>query len=298
MNVLIVAQKFDGYSIQRLVSVLEKRGHSVRMATPFNIAIQVGRSPSVIIQDCDISTIDIVLLRTSGFTSYTKNVARVLEFHIGVQFDNLGIICVNNPIAKQKAQDKFYTLQVLNYAGIPVPESFLFWDPEQFDQIVTNYLSTPLIMKLREGTWGVGVMKADSLESAHSVFDAVRSMGQVVSVQQYINYKPGCDIRAFVVNGKVIAAMERVAQSNEFRSNLHAGGKIMPVDLRDEYVEIATAAAKALGLDIAGVDIIESSSGPKVLEVNPTPGLEGIEKTTGISVSDVIVSYLEKLVAH
>lgn len=295
MKVLILAQKFDNYSIQKLDCALKSRGHSVLMVTPSELAVKVGNNSTIIHNNDSLSGVDVALLRCSGFTPYTKNVARVLEFHIGVQLGYSGTICVNEPEAKRKAQDKFYTLQILNRASVPVPESFLIWDTNQFNHIVEKTLDIPIIIKLAEGTWGVGVMRADSLESARSVFESIRGMGHVTTTQKYIDYEIGRDIRVIIVNGKVAAAMSRIAQSGEFRSNVHQGGKSIKTDLQDECAEIAIEAAKALGLGIAGVDIIESDAGPQVIEVNPTPGLEGIEKTTGIDVAKLIVEYLEDL---
>lgn len=295
MKVLILAQKFDNYSINSLTKILKARKHTIIYTTPFDITIRISKKPTLIYKNTELSKINVALLRCSGFSPFTKNVARVLEFHIGTQLSYSGTICINAPDAKQKAQNKFQTLQMLNNARIPVPDSFLVWDTKQFERIITNHLGTPVINKLEEGTWGVGVMKTDSLASARSVFESIRGMGHITTTQKYIDFRTGNDIRAFVVNNNVVAAMRRIATKGEFRSNVHQGGKAIKIDLQNSYKDIAIAATKTLGLKIAGVDIIETATGPQILEINPTPGLEGIEKTTGVNVAEHIVKYLENI---
>jgi ribosomal protein S6--L-glutamate ligase len=204
-----------------------------------------------------------------------------------------GTLCINDPEAKFRASSKFLALQILNHSGIPIPPTFLTGDSSDIQTIVHNYLGLPLVVKTNEGTWGMGVELAQNVKMAHQMFQKTTKKNRMVLFQKYLKETQEQDIRAFVLDGRVIAAMRRISRSDDFRANIHQGGKAEGIDLPKEYAKIAIFATKALGLEIAGVDILETKTGPLVLEVNPSPGLEHIETTTNIDIATQIVEYLE-----
>lgn len=297
MQTLILAQDRAAYSTRRLAEALLARGHAVQTANPLECAVRIaGPIAEVLWQDRPLTGIDLVLLRCTAFNPHGLAVVQPLEQAVARQWALAGARCVNDPAAKHLANDKFASLQVLAAAGLPVPETLLTWNPASLAQAIEERLGLPVILKTIQGTWGVGVMRADSLASAHSIFETMGGLERPLLAQRYIAEAAGRDIRAIVVGQEVISAFRRTAPAGEFRANIHRGAEPEMVELPADYTEAAIGAARALGLDLAGVDLLETAAGPLVLEVNPSPGWKQIERLTDIDVAGRIVEYVARLV--
>jgi len=296
MNVLIIGKKFDNYSTRRLFNVLEKRNYKVQFISPLNCTLRLeGKSFDIIYQHDIIPQPEIAILRCISYTDFGVSVTRDLELYLGIHLKNQGVLCVNDPEAKFKTSSKFLAFQILNNKNIPTLPTYLIADLSEVPKILNKYLDFPMIVKTNEGTWGMGVELVGDIKMAQNIFKKRIERNRIILFQNYIKEAQEQDIRVFVVNGRAIAAMRRISQNDNFRSNIHQGGKAECIDLPDSYKNIAISATKALGLEIAGVDILETKSGPLVLEVNPSPGLEQIEKTTNVDIANQIVDYLETL---
>jgi len=207
------------------------------------------------------------------------------------QFEMMGVPVVNTSSAILRARDKLRSLQHLARAGVPIPRTSLVTDPEDLDEAVAEVGGLPCVVKLLQGTQGIGVMLLESREALESVLQAFWSLGHTVLLQEFVAESRGRDVRAFLVGGEVVAAMRRQAHGKEFRSNIHRGGTGMPVELTEAQKEACVAAASAMGLEVAGVDFLEASDGAKVIEVNASPGFEGLEQATRADVAGAIVRY-------
>ena len=294
MDVLILAKKADTYSTRRLVNVLRERNHAVNIISPLDCTLRIdGDAFDIISSGTDIPIPDIALLRSTAYTEFGISVGRALETYLGMHLKLGGTTCINDPEAKFRASSKFLALQILNHAGIPVPATFLTWNSANIEWIAGNYLSTPLIVKMNEGTWGMGVELAEDVETARSLLQTAGDMNRIMLAQEYITAAQEQDIRVLVVGGQVIGAMRRISRSGNFRSNVHQGGKAECINLPKEYADLAISAARALELEIAGIDILETQTGPLVLEANPSPGLEQLEAVTNIDLATQIIEYLE-----
>ncbi|MDQ5884481.1 MAG: ribosomal protein S6--L-glutamate ligase, partial [Pseudomonadota bacterium] len=208
-------------------------------------------------------------------------------------FEAMGVYTLNTSLAIARSRDKFRSLQLLARKSIPMPLTGFAQSPDSTEDLIRLVGGSPVVIKLLEGTQGKGVMLADSHQSAVSIINAFKGMGANILVQQYIEESRGTDIRCFVVGGKVIASMERKAKEGEFRANIHQGGSSRKVRLSPQERSIAIAAAKTMGLNVAGVDLVRSKHGPLVLEINSSPGLEGIEKSTRVDIASKIITYME-----
>ncbi|OYV53162.1 MAG: ribosomal protein S6 modification protein [Legionella sp. 21-45-4] len=209
-------------------------------------------------------------------------------------FETMGIYTLNESIAISRSRDKFRALQLLARKGIPMPLTSFAQSPDDTEDLIRMVGGAPLVIKLLEGTQGKGVVLADSHQSAVSIINAFKEMHANILVQEFIQESHGTDIRCLVIGDKVIAAIKRQAKEGEFRANVHQGGKALNVKLTREERAIAIASAKAMGLKVAGVDLIRSKNGPLVLEINSSPGLEGIEKATQVNIAQKIIQYIEK----
>jgi len=207
----------------------------------------------------------------------------------------MGVFPLNESVSIGRSRDKLRSLQILSREGIGLPVTTFAHDPRQTEEVLKLAGGAPLVIKLLEGTQGIGVVLADSDRSAKSVIEAFRGAKVNILVQEFIKEAGGSDIRALVVNGKVVAAMERQGAKGEFRSNIHRGGSAKQIKISPEERSTAVRSAKALGLNVCGVDLLRSNHGPVVMEVNSSPGLEGVEKATGIDVAGKIIETLEKL---
>jgi ribosomal protein S6--L-glutamate ligase len=210
------------------------------------------------------------------------------------QFEMMGVYPLNESVAIGRSRDKLRSMQLLARDGIGLPVTTFAYDPKQTEEVIALAGGAPLVIKLLEGTQGIGVVLADTERSAKSVIEAFRGANVNILVQEFIKEAGGTDIRALVVGGKVVAAMQRSGAEGEFRSNLHRGGSAKTVKITPEERSTALRAAKAMGLNVCGVDMLRSNHGPVVMEVNSSPGLEGVENATGIDIAGKIIEFLER----
>ncbi|HBB53678.1 MAG TPA: 30S ribosomal protein S6--L-glutamate ligase [Legionellales bacterium] len=288
MKIAILATNPNLYSHQRLIKEGESRGHEMVVINPLNCSLNVNAaSPSVYYKGGRIlEKFDAIIPRVGASnTFYGTAVLR--------HFEAMGVYTLNTSLAISRSRDKFRSLQLLARKGIPMPLTGFAQSPDSTEDLIQMVGGSPVVIKLLEGTQGKGVMLADSHQSAVSIINAFKGMGANILVQQYIEESRGADIRCFVVGGKVIASMERRAKEGEFRANIHQGGSSRKVRLTPQERSIAIAAAKTMGLVVAGVDIVRSKHGPLVLEINSSPGLEGIETTTRVDIAGKIITYIE-----
>ena len=264
------------------------RDHEVIVADPldFHIVVQKGR-PSLYLGDMPAPECDIVVPRIgASITTYGVAVVR--------QFDMMGVPVLNTAIAIARSRDKLRAMQLLTKKHIDVPTTVCARTPDAVP-VALGLIGTPAIVKLQQGTQGIGTMIAETPQAVSSLLETLWAMGQDIILQEYIAEARGRDLRVIVVGNRVVAAMRRQAKSGEFRSNLHRGGLGVRVRLDPRCAQAAIAAVKVMGLDVAGVDMLESREGPKILEINSSPGLEGIERTSGVDVAGAIVRYAERV---
>ncbi len=287
MKILILSRRSYFYSTMRLKRAAAARGHEVFVADPLNISLYInGGRPMAYLGDLDLGCIDVVIPRIGLFAT---------EFGVAVvkQFQMMGIPVVNRSLAIMRARDKLRAMQILTRKGIPVPRTVMTRNPADLEAAVEKVGGLPVILKFLQGAQGVGVILADSFCTAESTLDAFWSMNQNLLIQEFIADSEGRDIRIIVVGKEAVAVMRRRARKGEFRTNIHRGGWAEVVDARPELFEMAVQAAGVLGLDVAGVDMLESGQGPLVLEVNASPGLEAIEKTTEMDVAGHVIRFAE-----
>ncbi len=289
MKIAILATNPNLYSHQRLKSAGENAGHEVQIINPLHCYMNVAASnPRVHYRGGEpLAYFDAVIPRIgASITYYGTAVLR--------HFETMGIYTLNESIAISRSRDKFRSLQLLARKGLPMPLTSFAQSPDDTEDLVRMVGGAPLVIKLMEGTQGKGVILADSHQSAVSIINAFKEMHANILVQEFIEESRGTDIRCFVVGDKVVAAIKRQAKEGEFRANVHQGGKAMKVKLTPQERAIAVASAKTMGLKVAGVDLIRSHHGPLVLEINSSPGLEGIEKATHLDIAGMIIEYIEK----
>lgn len=274
------------YSTRRLVEAARDRGHRIRVLDPLRCYMRIGAPAGEIhYRGRPLGSVDGVIPRIGvSITFYGAAVIR--------QFETTGVPSLNDSDAILKARDKLQALQRLSHAGIPVPATGMAHSPDDTDDLLALVGSPPLVIKLLEGSQGLGVVLSENREAAESVIDAFRNLRAHFLVQRFVTEARGRDIRCFVIGGRVAAAMMRVAKPGEFRANLHQGGTGRRIRLRVEEVDVAESAARLIGLDVAGVDLLRTPRGPLVLEVNAVPGLEGIETTTGRDLAGAMIDAL------
>jgi ribosomal protein S6--L-glutamate ligase len=290
MRIVILSRDRNLYSTRRLVEAAEQRGHDVMVIDHMKctLAIEQGR-PHIYYDGKEIKDVQGVIPRIgASATFYGTAVVR--------QFEMMKIFTAVESQALVRSRDKLRSLQILARAGIGIPKTVFASSPKDkdIDQIIELVGGAPCVIKLLEGTQGIGVILAENQKAAKSVIEAFLKLDAHMLVQEYISEAQGADIRAFVVDGQVVGAMKRQAKDGEFRSNLHRGGTATVIKLTPEERATAVRAAKKLGLGIAGVDLLQSSRGPLVMEVNSSPGLEGIEKATGVDIAGKIIEYVER----
>jgi ribosomal protein S6--L-glutamate ligase len=288
MRIVILSRQESLYSTRALVDAARARGHDVQVMDTLQFDIRVTRrNPELFYQGEPIGTVDAVIPRIgASITFYGLAVVR--------QFEMMGVYCVNESQAIARSRDKLRCLQLLSRHDIGLPPTIFTRQADHVAGCIERVEGPPVVVKLLEGTQGVGVVLAESARAATSVIEAFHGLEQNILIQKFIPEAKGADIRALVVGRKVVAAMKRKAVAGEFRSNLHRGGKARRVRLPAEYRRTALAAARVLGLRVAGVDLIESNEGPMVMEVNSSPGLEGIQKTTSVDVAASIIEMIER----
>ena len=284
----MLARNANLYSHKRLKEAAEKRGHTLDIINTLRCTMNIAsRRPVIFYNGQQLTGYDAVIPRIgASVTFYGLAVLR--------QFEMAGVFPLNELVAIGRSRDKLRSTQILARAGVGLPVTTFAHDPKQTEEVLKMAGGAPLVIKLLEGTQGLGVVLADTDRSAKSVIEAFRSANVNILVQEFIKEAGGTDIRALVVGGKVVAAMQRTGGEGEFRSNLHRGGSAKQIKLSPEERSTATRSAKAMGLNVCGVDMLRSNHGPVVMEVNSSPGLEGVENATGIDIAGKIIELLEK----
>lgn len=288
MNIKILSANPNLYSTKRLVEAAKNRKHDVEVINHVKCDIVIEkRNPVVYYNGHKIEHTDAIIPRIgASVTFYGTAVVR--------QFEMMRVFTTTESQALVRSRDKLRSLQVLSRAGMGLPKTVFTNYSKNIDYILDQVGSAPVIIKLLEGTQGIGVILAETRKAAESVIEAFNNLQARVIVQEFIKEAGGADIRAFIVDGRVVGAMKRQGKEGEFRSNLHRGGTATVIKLTDEEETAALKAAKALGLGIAGVDMLQSARGPLILEVNSSPGLEGIESATGKDIANEIIKYIER----
>lgn len=288
MKIAMMARNPTLYSHQRLKEAAEKRGHTLDIINTLRCYMNIAsRRPEMYYNGEKLEGYDAVIPRIgASITFYGLAVLR--------QFEMMGVYPLNESVAIGRSRDKLRSMQLLARDGIGLPVTTFAHDPKQTDEVLKLAGGAPVVIKLLEGTQGLGVVLADTDRSAVSVIEAFRASGVNILLQEFIKESGGTDIRAIVVGGKVIAAMKRTGAKGDFRSNLHRGGSAEVIKLSPEERSTAIRAAKSMGLGVCGVDMLRSNHGPVVMEVNSSPGLEGVENATGLDVAGMIIEHLEK----
>jgi ribosomal protein S6--L-glutamate ligase len=291
MRIAILSRNEALYSTRVLVEAAQKRGHEVRVLDTLQFDIRVSTCCSELLYGGEpVGPVDAVIPRIgASITLYGLAVVR--------QFEMMGVYCINESQAIARSRDKLRALQILSRHDIGVPPTIYTRQAEHVPDCIEQVEGPPVVVKLLEGAQGVGVILAETAKAANSVIEAFHGLDQNILIQKFIGESEGTDIRALVVGRRVVAAMRRKAVAGEFRANLHRGGTTKKIRLPEAYRKTAIAAARVLGLRVAGVDLIESKEGPLVLEVNSSPGLEGIEKSTGVDVAAAIIQQIERKTA-
>lgn len=276
----------NAYSTRRLKEAAEQRGHIAKVLNTLKFAIDLEEgSPELYYRQQSLSDYDAVLPRIgASITYYGTAVVR--------QFQEMDTFCANTAHGISNSRDKLRSLQILSRHHVGIPRTTFVRDKKDVLPAIERVGGAPVVIKLIEGTQGIGVLLAESVKQAESIIELLQSQKQNVLIQKFVAESKGKDIRAFVVGDQVVAAMRRVAQGQEFRSNVHRGGVAEPVELDERYRETAVRCAQILGLRVAGVDMLEGNDGPQVMEVNSSPGLEGIETATGLDIAGAVIDYL------
>ena len=287
MRIAILSRSPHLYSTKQLVTAAVARRHTVEVIDTLRCYMNITTPrPTVHYKGAILPHFDAVIPRIgASITFYGTALMHQLE--------TMGVFCVNEAAGITRARDKLRSLQLLAEKGIALPSTGFAHSFDEIKDLIKMVGGPPLVIKFLEGTQGIGVILAETHKAARSVLEAFLGLKVNIMVQEYIQESDGADIRCFVVGDRVIAAMKRQAASEEFRSNLHRGGSAMVVKMTEEENNIALLAAKTIGLNVAGIDIVRSNRGPLVMEVNASPGLEGIEKTTNIDIASHIIQFIE-----
>ncbi len=290
LNIVILSRNRSLYSTKRLIEAIEHKGHNAIVLDHLKCDIVIEQdNPCIYYRGEKIQDVDAVIPRIgASVTFYGASVVR--------QFEMMNVPTAVESQALVRSRDKLRSLQIMARSNVGLPKTVFTNYSKEVKKIIDSVGGAPLIVKLLEGTQGYGVVLAPTKKAAESIIEAFHSMKARVIVQEFIEEAKGADIRAFVIGNKVVGAMKRQGKEGEFRSNLHQGGSGTLIKLSKREREVALTAAKAMGLAIAGVDLLQSERGPLVLEVNSSPGLEGIEKTTNKDIASEVISYVERLV--
>ncbi|RAJ11656.1 30S ribosomal protein S6--L-glutamate ligase [Arenibacter echinorum] len=288
MKIVILSQNPNLYSTNRLVEAGKKKGHEMLVVDHGKCDLVIEKKkPGLIYQGQEITGVSGVIPRIgASITFYGTAVVR--------QFEMMKVFTAVESQALVRSRDKLRSLQILSRAGLGLPKTVFSNYSRDVGTIIDNAGGAPVVIKLLEGTQGLGVVLADNRNSAESILEAFNGLKARVIVQEFIKEAKGADIRAFVIDGVVVGAMKRQGKEGEFRSNLHRGGSANIIELTDEEENAAIKAARAMGLGVAGVDMLQSARGPLILEVNSSPGLEGIEAATGKDIAGLMIKYVER----
>lgn len=288
MNIVILSRNPQLYSTNRLVVEGKNRGHDMEVIDPLKCDIIIeNEKPTIYYKDRYLDYVDAIIPRIgASVTFYGCAVVR--------QFEMMGVFTIVTSDAILRSRDKLRSLQRLTKAGIGMPKTVFTNYSRDVVEVIEHVGGTPVIIKLLEGTQGLGVVLAETKNAAESVLEAFNGLQARVIVQEYIKEAKGADIRALVVDGHVVGAMKRQGKEGEFRSNLHRGGTANIIKLNADELKVAMKASRALKLPVCGVDMLQSARGPLLLEVNSTPGLEGIETATGRNIARAIITFIER----
>ncbi len=287
MKIAVLSQKKSLYSTRRLLEAAKQRGHDVRVIDPLHCYMNItSQQPFIYYRGKPLADLDAVIPRIgASIMFYGTALIR--------QFETMGVFTLNSSTAISCARDKLRSLQLLSCKGIGLPVTGFAHAPDDIKGAIKMVGGAPLVIKLLDGTQGIGVVLAETNKAAESVIDAFWGLRSNILIQEFVKEAAGTDIRCLVIGGKVVAAMQRQAREGEFRSNLHRGGKATAIKLTAEERTMAVRAAKVIGLDVAGVDMLRSDRGPLVIEVNSSPGLEGIEATSGKDIAAMMIQHIE-----
>jgi ribosomal protein S6--L-glutamate ligase len=288
MKVAILSRNAKLYSTRRLIETAQGRGHEIRVLDPLRCYMNIASNrPAIHYRGQELTGFEAVIPRIgASVTFYATAVLR--------QFEMMGVYPLNESVAITRSRDKLRSLQLLSRKGVGLPVTGFADSPDDVDDLLRMVGGAPAVIKLLEGTQGIGVVLAETQKAAESVIEAFMGLSANILVQEYIKEAGGSDIRCFVIGDRVVAAMKRQAKEGEFRSNLHRGGSATLIKLTPEERSTAARAAGVMGLNVAGVDLLRSNHGPVVMEVNSSPGLEGIETATGKDVAGMIIEFMEK----
>ncbi|WP_027723236.1 30S ribosomal protein S6--L-glutamate ligase [Maridesulfovibrio zosterae] len=288
MKIGILSRNKELYSTKSLVESCIKRGHDVSVINPLKCYMNItSHNPSILYKGKKLEGFDAIIPRIgASVTFYGCSVVR--------QFEMMGVYCVNESVAISRSRDKLRSLQLLARKGIGLPVTAFAHSTQYTEDLIDTVGGAPLVIKLLEGTQGKGVVLAETRGTAASIIEAFKGLEANILVQEFISEASGSDIRCLVIGDKVIASMKRQGREGDFRSNLHQGGHASQVRITPEERSTAMRSAKIMGLGFCGVDILRSNHGPVVMEVNSSPGLEGIEKTTGTDVAGKLIEFIEK----
>jgi ribosomal protein S6--L-glutamate ligase len=291
MQVYILSRNEALYSTHRLMETAERRGHDVFIKDPLKFSVQVQNPPSLLYLSKSVQIPDAIIPRIGASITY---------FGLAVvrQFEQLGSYSLNDAQAIESSRDKLKALHILARHQVPIPRTAFVHRKKEVKQAIEEVGGVPVVIKVLEGTQGRGVLLAENPNTAEAMVELLQSANHKILVQKFVEEARGKDIRAFVVGGKVVAAMRRISSHPlEFRSNVHRGGRAERIDLGKDYQVAALRASELMGLHVAGVDLLETDEGPLVIEVNSSPGLEAIERVSGVDVADEIISFLEEKVS-
>lgn len=288
MNIVILSRNSSLFSTRRLVEEGKQRGHLMEVIDPLKCDIIIEKEkPTIYYQDRYLDYVDAIIPRIgASVTFYGCAVVR--------QFEMMNVFTIVTSDAIQRSRDKLRSLQRLSKEGIGMPKTVFTNYSRDVEEVIEHVGGTPVIIKLLEGTQGLGVVLAETKNAAESVLEAFNGLQARVIVQEFIKEAKGADLRALIVDGQVVGAMKRQGREGEFRSNLHRGGSANIIKLSEEELKLAMNASRVLKLPVCGVDMLQSARGPLLLEVNSTPGLEGIEAATGKNVARAVITYIER----
>ncbi|WP_438726383.1 30S ribosomal protein S6--L-glutamate ligase [Parasphingorhabdus sp. DH2-15] len=287
MKIAMLARNANLYSHKRLVEAAKERGHSLDILNTLRCTMSItSHRPTVLYEGQTLTGYDAVIPRIgASITQYGLAVLR--------QFEMMGVWPLNESVAIGRSRDKLRSMQIFAKHGLGLPVTAFAHDPKQTEEVMKIVGGAPVVIKLTEGTQGIGVVLGETDKSAKSVIEAFRGVNVNILVQEFIKEAGSSDLRIFVVGGKVVASMMRTGAPDDFRSNLHRGGSAKSIKITPEERSTAVRAAKVMGLNVAGVDLLRANHGPVIMEVNSSPGLEGIENATGVKVADKIIEFIE-----
>lgn len=288
MKIALLSRNARLYSTRRLVEAAKARGHEIKILDALRCYMNItSHRPAIHYKGEEVTGFDAIIPRIgASVTFYGTAVLR--------QFEMMGVYTLNESVAISRSRDKIRALQLLSRKGIGLPVTGFANKPDDIQDLIKMVGGAPLVIKLLEGTQGIGVVLAETEQAAESVIEAFLGLRASALVQEYVKESDGADIRCFVIGDRVVAAMKRQGKEGEFRSNIHRGGTASTIRITPEERSTAVRAARTMGLNVCGVDILRSNHGPVVMEVNSSPGLEGIEKVTGKDIAGMIIEFLER----